>query len=49
MAQAGLLEPPTIKPVIATIDRALVVRRLDRLENEDKRSMRQLLLAILGA
>jgi hypothetical protein len=37
-----------MKPVIATIDRALVLRRLGRLEDEDKQSMRQLLLAILG-
>jgi hypothetical protein len=36
-------------PGIATIDRALVLRRLGGLENEDKQSMRQLLLAILGA
>lgn len=46
--QAGLLKPSVIKPVIATIDRALVLRRLGRLEDEDKHSMRQLLRAILG-
>jgi mRNA interferase MazF len=46
--QAGLLKPSVIKPVIATIDRALVLRRLGQLEDEDKRSMRQLLLAILA-
>jgi mRNA interferase MazF len=47
--QAGLLKPSVIKPVIATIDRALVLRRLGRPEDEDKQSMRQLLLAILGS
>ena len=46
--QAGLLKPSVMKPVIATIDRALVLRRLGRLQDEDRQSMRQLLLAILG-
>jgi mRNA interferase MazF len=46
--EAGLLKPSVMKPVIATIDRALVLRRLGRLEDEDKQSMRQLLSAILA-
>ena len=46
--QAGLLKPSVMKPVIATIDRALVLRRLGRLEDEDNQSMQQLLSAILA-
>ncbi len=38
--QAGLLKPSVMKPVIATIERRLVRRRLGKLSNVDQRSLR---------
>lgn len=46
--EAGLLKPPVLKPVLATIERGLVLRRLGRLEEEDRRELRALLRRILG-
>lgn len=46
--KAGLLAPSLIKPVIATIDRRLVVKRLGRLQPADLRTMRVNLAAIIG-
>ena len=46
--KAGLLAPSLIKPVIATIDRRLVVKRLGRLQPTDLRALRASLSAILG-
>ena len=46
--QAGLLRPSVLKPVLATIDRSLVLSKLGRLETEDRLGLRQVLLAILG-
>ncbi len=37
-----------LKPALATIERGLVLRRLGRLEMEDRRKLREMLLAILG-
>ena len=45
---AGLLKPSAIKPVITTIEHALVVKRLGRLEDPDRDALRQALHAILG-
>ena len=45
---AGLLKPSAIKPVITTIERGLVVKRLGRLEDPDRDALRQVLHAILG-
>lgn len=45
---AGLLKPSAIKPVITTIERGLVVKRLGRLEDPDRDALRQALHAILG-
>lgn len=45
---AGLVEPSMLKPALATIERGLVLRRLGRLEMEDRRKLREMLLAILG-
>jgi mRNA interferase MazF len=44
---AGLLKPSAIKPVIATIDQALVLGRLGRLEPEDTVSLQQILTLIV--
>jgi mRNA interferase MazF len=46
--EAGLLRPSVLKPVLATIERGLVLRRLGRLEEEDRRALRRILQAILA-
>ena len=46
--EAGLLKPSVMKPVVATIERGLVLRRLGRLRDEDRQALRDLLRAILG-
>jgi len=37
-----------LKPVLATIERGLLLRKLGRLEEEDRRALRGVLDAILG-
>lgn len=46
--EAELLKPSVLKPVLATIDRELVLRKLGRLEREDRTSLRAALEEILG-
>jgi mRNA interferase MazF len=46
--EAGLLKPSVLKPVLATIDRGLVLRKLGRLDEEDRRTLRGVLRTILG-
>jgi hypothetical protein len=43
-----LLKAFVLKPVIATIERRLVLRKLGRLEEEDRRVLRGVLNVILG-
>lgn len=38
---AGLIKPSVIKPVIATVDRRLVLRRLGRLGAEDQKALKE--------
>lgn len=45
---AGLLKPSVIKPVIATVETGLVVRKLGRLSAGDRRAVQDALRAILG-
>ena len=45
--EAGLLKPSALKPVLFTLDRALVIRRLGRLAEPDQRPLREVLLTIL--
>jgi mRNA interferase MazF len=45
---AGLLKPSVFKPLLATIDRQLVLRTLGKLEAEDRTVLGQCLDAILG-
>ena len=47
--EAGLLRPSVLKPVLATIERGLVLRTLGRLADEDRAALRKLLAEILGA
>jgi mRNA interferase MazF len=46
--EAGLLKPSVLKPVLATIERGLVLRKLGRLQADDRQALRQVLRAILG-
>ncbi|WP_445637271.1 Growth inhibitor [Nostoc sp. DSM 114161] len=45
---AGLLKPSIIKPVLTTIDKELVIKKLGQLEEPDIQALRTLLLSILG-
>ncbi len=44
----GLLKPSVIKPVLTTIEKNLILRRLGNLEDEDKENLRLILQTILG-
>lgn len=45
---AGLLKPSVLKPVLTTIDLALVLKKLGRLTATDQVALRQVLRTILG-
>ena len=44
---AGLLKPSVIKPVIATIEKSLVIRRLGQLGETNRKTLAESLKAIL--
>jgi mRNA interferase MazF len=46
--EAGLLKPSVFKPLLATIERPLVLRRLGKLQPADRDILRGLLDRILG-
>jgi len=46
--EAGLLRPSVLKPILATVDGALILRRLGRLEPEDREALARALRAIIG-
>lgn len=46
---AGLLKPSVLKPLVATIERGLVLRRLGQLGGSDLAALRQVLGLIIGA
>jgi mRNA interferase MazF len=46
--KAGLIAPSAVKPVLATIERRLVVKKLGQLQPADVRSLRRNLDQILG-
>jgi len=46
--EAGLLKPSVLKPLLATIEKGLVLRKLGRLGEEDRLALRAVLDAILG-
>jgi mRNA interferase MazF len=46
--QAGLIKPGVLKPVLATIEKGLVIKKLGRLAPEDQEKLREVLDAILG-
>jgi len=45
---AGLLKPSVIKPVFATLERALVIRQLGALPAADRAALRKAIGEILG-
>ncbi len=45
--ETGLLKPSAIKPVITTIERQLVIKKLGQLNNNDKHALITLLQGIL--
>jgi mRNA interferase MazF len=44
---AGLLSPSLVKPVLTTIDKKLVIRKLGKLKNNDRDAVDQVLRAVL--
>jgi mRNA interferase MazF len=46
--EAGLLRPSVLKPVVATIERGLVLRKLGRLAEGDRAALRKVLGEILS-
>jgi mRNA interferase MazF len=45
---AGLIKPSVIKPVVTTVERSLVIRRLGQLEQVDRQALKDALGAIIG-
>ena len=46
--KAGFLKPSVIKPVITTIEKSLVIRKLGQLKDSDSQYLRYLIKLILG-
>jgi mRNA interferase MazF len=46
--KAGLIKPSAIKPVLATVEKGLVIKKLGRLEEQDRKNLQNLLRIILG-
>ncbi len=46
--KAGLLVPSAVKPVLATIEKVLIIRRLGQLQESDRESVRGALGLVLG-
>ena len=44
---ADLLKPSVVKPMLATIDRDLILRKLGALRDDDRRAIQRTLSAIL--
>jgi len=45
---AGLLKPSVIKPIFATVEKALLLRKLGRLGKEDRNILQETLKTLLG-
>jgi len=45
--EAGLLKPSVLKPLLATVERGLLIRKLGRLEEQDRDALRRALRTIL--
>jgi mRNA interferase MazF len=46
--EAGLLKPSVIKPILTTIEKRLILRKLGRLEEQDRRALVDALRRIVG-
>ena len=46
--EAGLLKPSMLKPLLATVEKGLVIRTLGKLEDQDRDALRRSLKTILG-
>ncbi|MBI3962031.1 MAG: type II toxin-antitoxin system PemK/MazF family toxin [Deinococcus sp.] len=46
--EAGLLKPSVIKPVLATVEKSLILRKLGRLQADDQIALQKGLREILG-
>jgi mRNA interferase MazF len=45
---AGLLKPSIIKPIIATVERTLILKKLGQLKEEEQSALREAIRQILG-
>ncbi|WP_124971955.1 type II toxin-antitoxin system PemK/MazF family toxin [Aphanothece sacrum] len=45
---AGLLKPSVIKPVISTLEKTLVIRKLGQLQESDVQNLKKIIASILG-
>jgi mRNA interferase MazF len=46
--KAGLLKPAVVKPVMATVEKRLVLRKLGKLEETDRKNLLDVLQQIIG-
>ncbi len=46
--EAGLLKPSVLKPLLATVERRLVLRKLGKLQAQDREALGRALRTILG-
>ena len=46
--EAGLLLPSIIKPIIATIEKNLILQKLGQLKDSDRQALQQVLAIIIG-
>jgi len=46
--EAGLLKPSVLKPLLATVEKGLLIRKLGKLEEQDRDALRSTLKTILG-
>ena len=46
--QAGLIKPSVLKPLLTTIERRLIIRKLGELQPDDRAALRNSLASILG-
>lgn len=46
--QAGLLKPSAIKPILATVEPRLVIKKIGRLHEADRATLKDTISAILG-
>ncbi len=47
--EAGLLKPSVIKPILTTLEKRLILKKLGRLREQDRRALQELLHSILGS